>query len=149
MLAESRLSLIPPSAACISSLVLRHPLYVQSRASEWVRAPTENRLLPCRHRVGIGRRSWDVQPLAGFESSRWNVYKHEVALLFSTRFLFVLVLLSLRLSNCCPSFGRPLDYRLSLLPLAHRDNTHSFAFYSLRTAHQVIIPIQLHPSCAL
>ena len=53
----------------------------------------------------------------------------------STGFLF----LSLYLSLCGPSLGRPLDHCLSLLSLAHRDHTRSFALHSLRTPLQVNI----------
>ena len=73
-----------------------------------------------------------------FESSQ-SCYKHELvselAVVSSTGLLSVL----LSLPICSPSSSRPLDHRLSISPLAHRDSPHSLAFHTLRTSQQVII----------
>ena len=56
---------------------------------------------------------------------------------FSPRLLSLFLFLSLPICNS--SFSRPLDHRLSLPSLAHRDNPHSLAPHILRTS-QVIVP---------
>lgn len=85
------------------------------------------RQLPCR------------SPFRVFSTSQSFRYKHGVE--FEPAGLFVFLPLSL----CSSRFGRPLDHRLSLPSLAHRNYPHSLASHTLRTLQQVIIPHKHKP----